>query len=206
VSTSPSTTPEPSPVTCEVPVSEILRRLGERRPLRRELSLVGLRVGAVEVPETAAIVIDGTIESVREGVLVDATIRAPWVGECRRCLDPVDGNLEIKSRELFERTSTPGESYPLVGERVDLVAMVTDAVLLSLPLAPLCSDDCRGPDPERFPAEPAPDDVEVAPSDPRWAALADVAFDLRDIAAEAAAADDANDAEAFAADDTTDRG
>ena len=63
--------------------------------------------------------------------------------------------------------------------------MVRDAVLLTLPLAPLCADDCKGPAPEVFPAvvegdaAPSADDDEAidAPGDPRWAALDGLRFD-----------------------------
>jgi uncharacterized protein len=182
----PTEVPESDPpaVTCFESVTDVLRRLGEHRPLQRNVELPGLVVGAVHVREDAPVVVDATVESVREGVLVSGELRVPWVGECRRCLGPVEGVLAIDVRELFERKPTPGESYALLDERIDLVPLITDAVLLSLPLAPLCSDDCRGPDPERFPAQPAVDDDDGPPADPRWAALADVAFDLRDVAAQ----------------------
>jgi uncharacterized protein len=48
-------------------------------------------------------------------------------------------------------------------------------VLLHLPLAPLCREDCRGPAPDAFPAVVAGElDDEPADGprgDPRWAAL-----------------------------------
>lgn len=172
---------DPFAVTCEVAVTDVLRHPGERRPVRRELSLDTLVVATSEVPADATVLVDATVEAVHEGVLLAGTLTVPWVGACRRCLEPVTGTLEIPVRELFAVRSTPGESYPLVDERIDLVPLVTDAVLLDLPLAPLCSDECRGPDPERFPAQPAADEDDAPPPDPRWAALADVAFDLRSV-------------------------
>ena len=36
------------------------------------------------------------------------------------------------------------EAYPLSGDELDLEPLARDAVLLELPLAPLCSEDCRG--------------------------------------------------------------
>ena len=36
------------------------------------------------------------------------------------------------------------EAYPLTGDELDLEPLARDAVLLELPLAPLCSEDCRG--------------------------------------------------------------
>ena len=55
--------------------------------------------------------------------------------------------------------------------------MVRDAVLLALPLAPLCGDDCRGPAPEAFPTGVGDDDRPGPLADPRWAALAELDFE-----------------------------
>ena len=79
-------------------------------------------------------------------------------------------------REVFEPHPTEGETYPLRGEQVDLEPMVRDAVLLALPLAPLCGDDCRGPGARRLPDRARPRTSE-APADPRWAALSQLEFD-----------------------------
>jgi uncharacterized protein len=80
---------------------------------------------------------------------------------------------------VYEPHPTPGETYPIDGDDLDLEPLVRDAVLLHLPLAPLCREDCRGPAPEVFPAvvagegEGGPDDEtdDGPPRDPRWAAL-----------------------------------
>ena len=59
-----------------------------------------------------------------------------------------------------------------------------DAVLLALPLSPLCVEDCAGPDPERFPAVGVAESEGEAssdklPVDPRGAAL-DVLYEPED--------------------------
>ena len=71
--------------------------------------------------------------------------RSPRRGECRRCLDPVVGALEIPLSEVFEARPIEGETYPLDGDEVDLEPVVRDAVLLHLPLAPLCRPTARAP-------------------------------------------------------------
>ena len=151
-------------------------------------------------------------------------IRAPWRGECRRCLRPLSGELHCEVRELYrprdvdavhgkgavrhaaggqhQRQAGPGgsagqggaedhgrdggqgapeghrrsgghdglwdhgghggnggrrhgdqarwdadldeDTYPLEGDQLDLRPLVRDALLLELPLAPLCREDCRG--------------------------------------------------------------
>ncbi|MEQ8840421.1 MAG: DUF177 domain-containing protein [Acidimicrobiales bacterium] len=157
---------------------EIRRRTGARR----EFSAV------TELPDTAAgefsvvdgrLAIDLVVEAVTEGVSAAGTVGGKWTGPCRRCLEPMVQPFVAEVLEIFEREPTDGETWPIEDERIDLGPVVREAALLSLPLAPLCREDCAGPDPARFPAEVAPD-VDLAdepPPDPRWAALDDLTFD-----------------------------
>ena len=63
---------------------------------------------------------------------------------------------------------------------IDIGEVVREELMLALPLTPLCRDDCKGVEPERFITEDdEPEDEEpAAPAiDPRWAALSDLKFD-----------------------------
>jgi uncharacterized protein len=91
-------------------------------------------------------------------------------------------------REIFEPRPVEGETYAMAEDIVNLEPMVRDAVLLALPLAPLCAADCRGPAPELFPARVAGEAEESEEeegsgpiSDPRWAALAELDFEPGDL-------------------------
>jgi uncharacterized protein len=158
-------------------IVDLRRHLGERRDITRVAELEALTLGDTQVERGAPIEIDLTLESVPGGIAADGTILAPWRGTCRRCLDPVEGVLEIAVDEVFTADHVEGETYPLGQETIDLEPLVREAVLLSLPMGPLCRDDCPGPDPDQFPVEiedetgdetPGDDD---RPKDPRWDAL-----------------------------------
>lgn len=171
-----------------VPVTDLLRHPGERRELRRTVPLDDCAISTAAVPSGAEVELDLVLEALSTGLTVTGDVRAPWVGECRRCLGEVTGVAETHVQEVFERHPTEGETYPLADDHVDLEPMVRDAVLLALPLAPLCSEDCLGPAPDAFPATveadepaaPAEPDAEADASiggDPRWAALDALTFD-----------------------------
>lgn len=167
-----------------VGVADLLRRPGERRRVRRQVELGGLAITTAAVPEGAEAAVDLDLEAVAGGLVVTGSIEVPWRGECRRCLAEVTGTVTADVREVFERRPVEGETYELAGDHVDLEPMVRDAVLLVLPLAPLCSDGCLGPAPDTFPAhadDGAADDggsaAGEAPRDPRWAALDDLTFE-----------------------------
>ncbi len=170
-------------------VADLRRRPGTQRPVRLVVPaevLGPLATTAALVPPDGEVALDATAEATGVDVVVTGTVRFPWEGDCRRCLTPVTGTTEADVREVFEPTPVEAETWPLDGDSVDLGPMLREVVLLSLPLVPLCSEDCVGPDPDRFPAtvedEPGADDApgdepDEAPRDPRWAALDDLRFD-----------------------------
>lgn len=180
-----------------VGVSDLLRQPGGRREVRRTLESPGYRVGSTEVPEGADVDLDLVLEATADpGTLaLTGIVRAPWAGECRRCLERVEGELAVDVREIFSRApeaSSDDDVWPIDDEQIDLGAVVADVILLELPLTPLCGPDCRGPAPDLYPARPAEDGPSDAaagadddasgddagpPRDPRWAALDELRFD-----------------------------
>jgi DUF177 domain-containing protein len=140
-----------------------------------------LGVEMVGVPRDADLELDLRLEAVMEGVLVTGTTRVPLVGECSRCLDPLTSTFEVEFQELFDYPDTrfgrseqaAGEDERhLEGDLLDLEPVLRDAVVLALPLSPLCRDDCPGLCSEcgvRL-ADEEPDHQHDA-VDPRWAAL-----------------------------------
>ena len=188
-----------------VNITDLVRHPGTTRPVQRSVALDGLAISTAAVPPDAEVSVDLVLEAISNGLVATGTVAAPWVGECRRCLAEVRGEAVSDVREIFERHATEGETYLLGDELVDLEPMVRDAVLLALPLAPLCRDDCLGPAPDAFPAQigaerpagarrdgavddetdetdeddenDAGDDDSAGPVDPRWAALDQLKFD-----------------------------
>lgn len=163
------------------PVSDLRRRLGTRHPVHRTMAAHGLALSTAEVPDGAEVVLDGELESISEGIVLTATVTAPWTGECRRCLRRTSGELVADVREVFEAHPTEGDTWPLQGDQVDLGPVMHEAVLLGLPLAPLCADGCAGPAPDVFPTVVDGDEGDDAGGgedegirDPRWAALDDL--------------------------------
>ena len=67
---------------------------------------------------------------------------------CSRCLQPVEGTIDVHVDELFETAPLAGETYQLDDDALDLLPLVRDVLLLELPTAPLCRDDCAGICPE----------------------------------------------------------
>ncbi|MEM9518922.1 MAG: DUF177 domain-containing protein [Actinomycetota bacterium] len=163
-----------------VDVAELRRRPGTRRALQAEIEIPNLEAGERSIVD-GRLVLDVVVESVMEGVVAAGTVAGVWRAPCRRCVDDMDEAFVADFREVFERSPTEGETLPLENEQIDLTPVAREHSLLSIPLAPLCRDDCEGPDPRRFPTGPFIDlepDLEEKPAgDPRWAALDALTFD-----------------------------
>jgi len=244
-----------------------LRRSGGSSSEHRRGRLEELQVVASRVPAGTEVDLEVVLHAIAGGVEVVGTVRAPWVGSCRRCLRDVGGELCVEVRELYRpreqrdlphagrgadpegrgvvgpgsrdpfagspagrpalggpprarrppvrpgppappwsagrggagtdehvsrrrppvgrvptgRAGSAGvaaaeldeeDTYPLDPEHLDLEPLARDCLLLALPLAPLCREDCPGlcPDCGADLAE-EPCRCRVGPRDPRWAAL-----------------------------------
>ncbi len=161
-----------------VDVVEIRRRSGSRRPLVVTVHLDDLAAGERCVVD-GELKCDLIVEAITEGVSVVGTAAGVSRVPCRRCLEPVDQPLVAEIQEIFVDDATDGETWPIEHERIDLEPPLREAALLSLPLVPLCRDDCDGPEPARFPTGPADDSApdEAPPLDDRWAVLDELRFD-----------------------------
>lgn len=161
----------------QVSVIEDLRRPGTRREVQRSATLDGLGISSASVPAGTDVDADLVVEVIGDDLVVTGSVTFAWAGDCRRCLSEVVSSSTVRLREVFERRPVEGETYLLGDGMVDLEPMIRETVLLALPLAPLCAEECVGPDPERFPASIADDSADVEVRDPRWAALDELKFD-----------------------------
>lgn len=127
-----------------VHAAQLRRQVGNRWHEVRAGVIDDLACSGSAVPEGTAVEADVVLESVVGGVAVVGTVRAPWIGTCRRCLEPAGGTLQVAVREHFTEDGDGEETYPLHDGEVDLEPMVRDAVLLELPQAPLCRSECLG--------------------------------------------------------------
>lgn len=173
-----------------VDTHELGRRPGSMRRVTKTVPAPAtLGTPVAQVPPGSGIALDLRLESVMEGVLVTGTARATLSGECGRCLEPVTDELEVDLQELFLYTEDRPRGKPasgsgqvagaddeepkMVEDLLDLEPTLRDALVLEMPLTPLCNEDCGG---LCVGCGARLDDVEPDHSheqaDPRWAALA----------------------------------
>lgn len=123
------------------------------------------------------VVLDLLLESVIDGVLVTGTVQYAATGVCSRCLDPLVEARSTTFAELYlwsppDEPDPDDDPMPLVAAGlIDLSSAVRDAIVLDVPLAPVCDEDCPGLCVEcgaKLAADPS---HRHEAADPRWQAL-----------------------------------
>ncbi|MER5476248.1 DUF177 domain-containing protein [Streptomyces sp. NPDC002734] len=167
-----------------------LRRLTRTVDAPRDLGIADV----IGVPEGRPLELQLRLESVLEGVLVTGTARAKAEGECVRCLEPLERQLVADFQEMFSYPDADDRGRPkadagddaeddedtlyLEDGMFDLEPVLRDAVVLALPMQPVCQEDCPGLCPEcgvRLADDP---DHHHDAVDIRWAALQGLAGSL----------------------------
>ena len=60
-----------------------------------------LGIEVLGVPEGSPVELDLRLEAVMEGVLVTGVAEVALEGECARCLEPIDDELDVRFQELY---------------------------------------------------------------------------------------------------------
>ena len=177
----PSSGRRPSANPWRIDLRELGRRAGAMQELERTVPAPEeWKVELIGVPAGADVQLRLRLESVMEGVLVSGEIQVPLVGSCARCLEPIEDTMTLDVQELYayegsttEATSEEDEVRRIEGDFLDLEPLARDTVVLALPLAPVCTEDCAGlcvDCGQRLDDLPADNAHEIV--DARWAGLA----------------------------------
>ena len=114
----------------------------------------------VEDPDAGEAVIDADLYADETTVFANGTIKGSVRVACGRCVGPVDVAFEDKLRVTFlpkHELEAKAESedgveleagdldlFPYDGDAVDLEPLLREALVLAVPYAPLCREDCKG--------------------------------------------------------------
>lgn len=154
-----------------VNILELLRTPGTHKPVHAAVTVEELGLADPRLAPADEIDVDVRLESLSDGVVVTGSVSAPWHDECRRCLGPIDDRLVVAVEELY-KPHPDDQSFAIEGGQLDLGPMTKELVLLGLPMAPLCRDDCAGFCPTcGANRNEAPCDCAPVAADHRWSAL-----------------------------------
>jgi uncharacterized protein len=128
--------------------------------------------GAATVPAGEIIELNLRLESVHDGILATGEVDSTAMADCSRCLEPLKLAVEVDFQELFAYSLEQEDDFLVQDEKIDLEQAITDAVVLSLPFKPVCSEDCVGLCSEcGVKMADDPEHVHQAQNDSRWSEL-----------------------------------
>jgi uncharacterized protein len=128
--------------------------------------------GAATVPAGEIIELNLRLESVHDGILATGEVDSTAMADCSRCLEPLKLAVEVDFQELFAYSLEQEDDFLVQDEKIDLEQAITDAVVLSLPFKPVCSEDCLGLCSEcGVKMADDPEHVHQAQNDSRWSEL-----------------------------------
>lgn len=121
----------------------------------------------------------GTATKMAHMYVVEGDVTGELTLDCARCLTPFPYHYQVMVKETFVDTEggpieQGGETdyYPLIEDKIQLNPSLQSAILLSLPQAIRCSDQCQGICPEcGINRNEKKCGCVVKKVDPRWAAL-----------------------------------
>jgi len=127
-----------------VDVTELLRQPGTSRRLDFTEEVDGLGLDIVRVEPRLGFEL--RLDSLVEGILVSGQVHGVYDFECSRCLGSFSKAFSVEMGEVLAYEGQPGaeEGYQITGDHVHLEPVVRDAVVLAMPLNPLCRSDCKG--------------------------------------------------------------
>lgn len=128
-----------------ISVSGALANPGQTYPFEAKTAIPEMEV-AGDPLKFENIVVKGEFIGSEDSVNVVAEISAVAHARCSRCLGDMTMPITATVDENFVRTPDPEDpdQYELVGHQIDIDPLVTDALLLEIPIRFLCSEDCKG--------------------------------------------------------------
>lgn len=155
-----------------IDVRDLLDHPGTSRTVHVSEPIEGLHTELADVPGDAPLAGDLQLESVVQGIFVTGSVGGRMRLRCARCLKEFEHDFDLQLNELFAREPGPEDDYGLAGDfTLDPEPMVRDAIVLSMPFAPICRPGCLGLC-ERCGGDRNLGECSCTRTvDPRWAAL-----------------------------------
>jgi uncharacterized protein len=81
----------------------------------------------------------------KEGILVQGNLHIGLEGECYRCLDPMQRDIDIRVEELYTYPPNSASEFSIDEDAIlDIAPLVREEAIIADASRELCSPDCKG--------------------------------------------------------------
>lgn len=124
-------------------IADLLGNEASSRPVTIT-SGVDWNVELIRLVEDPPLVADLMLHPVSKGIAVTGRVQFTTADTCYRCLRETLSDRDAAVGALFDSNNDDDETYPLGAHDIDVLQMLRDEVLLSLPIVEDCGDECPG--------------------------------------------------------------
>ena len=130
----------------KINIASVLRNDGASKAFSGNVELGTFDYMGSTLQFAEPVLIEGKVYSIGGALEISAKITGEYKTECSRCGQPVVGKL---SGELFESIDSDfsdidEECISISGNVIDISGSVEACIFESIPLQPLCREDCKG--------------------------------------------------------------
>ncbi len=159
----------------EIEIADLVLSPGSSVQIAGSHAIPGMRAALGGVRETDAVNVTLSACNLVEGVEVTGEVSGTLNLCCSRCLLDFEKEFVSQVTETFwfeAGRADEGEGYQIQGTVIDLEPMLRDVIVLSIPVHPVHSEDCKGLC-SSCGADRNVEDCghELKPADQRWAPL-----------------------------------
>lgn len=115
-----------------------LKEIGGRKNVSLELEFHNLEFVDREIEIKDKVQLELEIYNTEDSFLVQGTLEAELILSCSRCLQKYSSPIKLDISEDVIKSEMEDE------EELYLDDIIVDNIILSLPMKPLCSEDCKG--------------------------------------------------------------
>ncbi len=137
-----------------IDISDLVDKRISQKEVHMKEELAPIKRGDEELSFYKPVELDIILENILEGVLAKGSIQTEILTICSRCLNKVYLDLQLDIEEVFVKSKKQAEVlmgkeeaeevYFITDTKIDLEPAVYQAILLALPIQPLCSEACKG--------------------------------------------------------------
>lgn len=129
-----------------IDVSRALRNEGIPYPFSEDVDLGTIAYATGDFRTEGVARIEGELTAMDGEIFATGKIETTLVRVCDRCAEEYRRSYVLAFEETFtgKQEGCSSEDYTFENEQIDFERMMQDCVVLQVPTASLCSDDCKG--------------------------------------------------------------
>ncbi|MFD0711230.1 YceD family protein [Paenibacillus sp. GCM10027626] len=130
----------------EIHIRELASR-GDRLPIQASLNADWLKQIRKDIVSVGALNVNLEAYGLDGVAHVEGQLDLDVEMSCSRCLEAVKQSISIPFAEKFKHAKNEEEDEEVIAveeDKFDLEPLIEETMMLSLPFAPLCKEDCKG--------------------------------------------------------------